>query len=42
VSLDGDAPDALQASQSLRMACPNDQRVLKAAYYLQIKVFRAL
>jgi hypothetical protein len=42
VSLDGDGPDAVQALQSLRMACPNDQRVLKAAFYLQFKVFRAL
>lgn len=30
---DDDAPDALQASQSLRKVCSNDQHVLKAAYY---------
>ena len=42
VSPDGDAPDAVQAEQSLHMACSNDQRVLKAASYVRLDdVFRA-
>jgi hypothetical protein len=41
VSPDGDAPDAVQAEQNLHMACSNDQRVLKAAYYVRLDFFRA-
>jgi hypothetical protein len=42
VTPDDDAPEAMQAAQSSRPACSNDQRVLKAAYYVRGSLFRAL
>jgi len=41
VTADGDAREALQAAQSLRLACSNDQRVLTAACYVRGSFFRA-
>ena len=41
VILDGDAPSTSQAAQSLRPSCSNDQRVLRAAYYVRSNLFRA-
>jgi hypothetical protein len=40
-SPDGHAPDALQGAQSWRMVCLNDQRVMKAAYYVRQDTIKA-